>query len=89
MIGFATQEEWYMQYPILVLDRAELQNYLSAGEVDRLNDQDLSDIAAAMMQELAELGVYEQMAFIARCKLAQKQGGMDAENFLPRIPVRE
>lgn len=74
MIGFASQEEWSMQYPILILDRTELQHYLSVSEVDRLNDQDLSDIATAMMQELHELGVYEQMAFIARCKLAEKQG---------------
>lgn len=62
------------QYPIATLDRAELQHYLSAGEVDRLTDADLQDIVATMQEELNELGFWEQLAFIARCRLAEKQG---------------
>ena len=60
------------QYPIAVLDRAELSHHLSAGEVDRLTDEDLRDIAAAMQEELNELGFWEQLVFIAKCKLAEK-----------------
>ena len=68
------QETWNTQYPVVILDRSELQRYLSVAEVDRLTDEDLSDIATAMKQELEELGFSDFMAFVARCKLAQKQG---------------
>lgn len=63
-----------MQYPIAVLDKAELQHYLSVAEVDRLTEQDMADIAQVMQQELNELGFWELMAFVARSKLAEKQG---------------
>ncbi len=75
MNGNLTQEEWNMQYLIAVLDRAELQHYLSVSEVDRLTEQDMHDVAATMQEELNELGFWEQLAFIARCKLTEKQGG--------------
>jgi hypothetical protein len=73
MIGFTSQEEWNMQYPIAVLDRAELQHYLSVTEVDRLTDQDLQDIAQAMQEELNDLGFWEFMALIARRILVEKE----------------
>jgi hypothetical protein len=73
MIGFASEEEWHMQYLIAVLDRAELQQHLSATEVDRLTDQDMADIAQAMKEELEETNFWQQCAFIARCKLAEKE----------------
>ncbi len=63
-----------MQYPIAVLDRTELQRYLSVSEVDLLNEQDMQEIAQAMMQELHELGFWDQVAFIVRCRLAEKRG---------------
>jgi hypothetical protein len=61
-----------IRYPIAVLDRAELSRYLSAGEVDRLTDEDMRDIAAAMQKELRELGFWEQLVFIAKCTLIEK-----------------
>jgi hypothetical protein len=60
------------QYPIAILDRAELSQYLSASEVAQMSEEDLRDIAIAMQQELRELGFWEQLVFIARCKLAEK-----------------
>lgn len=74
MIGYTSQKEWEMQYLIAVLDRSELQHHLSVAEVDRLTDQDMQDIAQAMKDELSELGFYDFMALVARCKLAEKQG---------------
>lgn len=59
-------------YPIAVLDRAELLHYLSAGEVDQLTDEDMQDIAAAMQEELRELGFWDQLVCIARSTLAEK-----------------
>jgi hypothetical protein len=70
----SSQEEWQTQFPIVVLDRAELQHHLSVAEVDRLTEQDMAAIAQVMQQELNELGFWELMAFIARTKLAEKQG---------------
>jgi hypothetical protein len=73
MIGFPSQQAWSKQYLIAVLDRAELQHSLSVAEVDRLTDQDMHDIAAAMQQELNEIGFWDTLAFVARSKLAEKE----------------
>jgi hypothetical protein len=71
---FSSQEEWQMQYPIAVLDKAELQHFLSVAEVDRLTEQDVADIAQVMQQELDELGFWELLAVVARTKVTEKQG---------------
>lgn len=61
------------QYPIAILDRAELQRYLNATEVDRLTDADMHKIATAMQEELNDLGFWEFMALVARRILAEKE----------------
>jgi hypothetical protein len=67
------QQTWCTQFVIAILDRAELQYYLSVAEVDLLTDADLADIAQIMMRGLEESGFWKQCAFIARSKLAEHQ----------------
>ena len=74
MIGFASQEEWDMQYLIAVLDRAELQHHIGVAGVDRLTDQDMQDIAQIMQEELNDLGFWDHLACIARRKLSERLG---------------
>jgi hypothetical protein len=73
------QKDWQASYPIAVLDRAVLQCFLSATEVAGLTDEDMKEIAAIMQDELRELGFWEYVAFIARCKLTEKGGGNSKE----------
>jgi cytochrome c553 len=62
-----------IQYPICILDKSELAHHLNVGELERLTDQDMQDIASAMMQELHDLSIWDFAAFVARLKLSEKE----------------
>ncbi len=74
------QEDERIYYAIAVLDRDQLLHYVSATEVDRLADEDLQEIAVIMQKELQELGFWEHVAFVVRCKLAEKEDGNSKES---------
>ena len=61
------------QYPVCILDKSELSHYLNVSELERLTDQDMHDIAQAMIQELQDLSIWDFAAFVARLKLSEKE----------------
>ena len=61
------------QYPVCILDKSELSHYLNVSELERLTDQDMHDIATAMMEEINQLDIWEFAAFVARLKLSEKE----------------
>ncbi|GHO98362.1 hypothetical protein KSF_084100 [Reticulibacter mediterranei] len=67
------QETWGTRFPVFILDRNELQAFLSQREVDQLTDEDLMEIAEILKRELEELGFFDQLMSIARAKLTEKK----------------
>jgi len=72
-IGFASQEEWGTVYEVMTLTRGDLQHHLSVAEVDSLTDTDMHSIASHLAELLLELGVWDDLACIARRILTEKE----------------
>ena len=72
-IGFQNEDEWHTTYPVVFISRGDLQREgLTVCQVDLLTNQDMEEIVGRTADLLIHIGLWPQIAFIARVVLAEK-----------------
>jgi len=72
-IGFASQEEWSTVYEVMLLTRADIQRVVSVAQTDSLTDADMHEIARLVKEAIEEAGIWEELPYIVRFVLQQKE----------------